>query len=342
VEDRASSLVVATFLLLFLVVGLPLNLLVIATIVKQRLYTQPTIILLLNLVITDLVLLVFHLPLVMIVGFHGEYLFGGADNTRCVVCDKTGFVSLLFSLNSTFTISIMSVDRFLFIYKSLHYSRYVTKWRTVVAIVIAWFIAAVMSALSLSGFGNITYSSQSASCGLDLSLTESFYPILVLVISGVAIIPVVVCNIWVCCIVQRNIRAIYKVRRSENSDATTFEFNRSVKKSRQKKEAHLFKVFGALLSSYAVTWLPTVILVLVSFSQASVPTSFVAVAQVFFLFQTVLHPIIETILIKDVQKPLKAIVFCCCITVKAKVVDANNSEKVKDSAFNTAQDSHST
>jgi hypothetical protein len=73
VEDRVSGIVTATFLLLFLVIGLPWNLLVIATIVKQRLYTQPTIILLLSLASSDLVLLVLHLPLVMIVGFHGEF-----------------------------------------------------------------------------------------------------------------------------------------------------------------------------------------------------------------------------------------------------------------------------
>jgi hypothetical protein len=114
VEDRVSGIVKSVFLLLFLVVGLPWNLLVIATIVKQRLYTQPTIILLLSLVITDLVLLVLHLPLVAIVGFHGEYLFGNSDNTRCRICGMTGAISVWFSLISIFTISIMSVDRFLF------------------------------------------------------------------------------------------------------------------------------------------------------------------------------------------------------------------------------------
>ena len=112
-EDRTSGLVTAVFLLLFLVIGLPWNLLVIVTIVKQKLYTQPTIILLLSLVVTDLFMLVFHLPLVMVTGYSGEYVFGSSDSVRCSVCSNTGFVSVLCSVNSIFTIALMSIDRFM-------------------------------------------------------------------------------------------------------------------------------------------------------------------------------------------------------------------------------------
>ena len=55
--DKTSGLVTAIFLLLILAVGLPWNFLVTVIIMKERLYKQPTIVLLLNLVITDLLLL---------------------------------------------------------------------------------------------------------------------------------------------------------------------------------------------------------------------------------------------------------------------------------------------
>ena len=194
VTARTSGLVIAVFLLLFLVIGLPWNLLVIVTIVKQKLYTQPTIILLLSLVITDLVLIVSHLSLVMVTGFYGEYIFGGSDSIRCSVC-KTGFITVVFTFNSIFTISLMSIDRFLFIYKPLHYERYITKWRTVVAIAVAGLIAAVLSTPPLLGFGEFVFFRHSIICSLDLVSDNNGYRILVTV---VAIIPVIVCNIIGC------------------------------------------------------------------------------------------------------------------------------------------------
>ena len=317
VEDRTSGLVSAVFLLLFLVIGLPWNLLVIVTIVKQKLYTQPTIILLLSLVITDLLLLVFHLPLVMVTGFSGEYVFGSSDSVRCSVCSNTGFVSLLCSLNSVFAISLMSIDRFLFIYKPLHYDRYLTKWRTVVAIAVAWLIAVAICILPLASFGTIIYIDQAFECKIFLGPK---YGIFLIVVSCLAILPVVVSNAWVCCIVQRNILAIYKVGWSIGDPASGHsEAYRSAKKKRHEKERHLYLVFGALLCSNIVSWLPIIVTSLMLFSGQAVPQGGRAAAQVLFLSQVTVHPIIETALLKEVRVPLLAILFCCCAAVKAKL-----------------------
>ena len=330
VEDKTRGQIVAFFLLLSLVVGLPWNLLVIVTIVKQRLYTRPTIILLLSLVVIDLLLLVFHLPLAIVVGFQGEYSFGNSDRTRCMVCNFTGYMSQFFGPSSVFTVSLMSIDRFLFIYKPLHYDRYVTKWRTVSALCVAWLIAAVITVPPLAGVaGNITYLRVAAMCNLELTLENDHYPIVVMLVVCLAIVPIIVCNIWVCCIVQRNIRAIYKVRRStktSNSKPADYtEFYRRMKKKRNEKEVHLFKVFGALLCASALSWLPLTIVTVLLFFGVAVNASSVAASKVLFYSQATFHPIIETILIKEVRKPLKIIFFSCCNGVKNKLVSNTNS-----------------
>ena len=331
VEDKTRGQIVAFFLLLSLVVGLPWNLLVIVTIVKQRLYTRPTIILLLSLVVTDLLLLVFHLPLAIIVGFQGEYSFGNSDRTRCMVCNFTGYISLFFSPSSIFTVSLMSFDRFLFIYKPLHYDRYVTKWRTVSALCVAWLIAAVITVPPLAGVaGNITYLRVAAMCNFELTLENDHYPIVVLVVVYLAIIPIVVFNIWVCYIVQRNIRVIYKVRRSTNTSKNKTEdyteFYRGMKKKRNEKEVHLFKVFGALLCASALSWFPLTVVTMLFFFGVVVNASSVAASKVLFYCQATFHPIIETILIKEVRKPLKIIFFSCCNGVKNKLVSNTDSD----------------
>ena len=312
-EDRTSGLVTAVFFLLFLVIGLPWNLLVVVTIVKQKLYTQPTIILLLSLVITDLLLLVFHLPLVMVTGFSGEYVFGSSDSVRCSVCSNTGFVTVLCSLNSIFTIGLMSIDRFLFIYKPLHYDRYITKWRTLVAIAVAWLVAVVMGVLPLANFSTITYSAQVLSCVI---IFRGDFAIFLLIVICFAILPVIVFNIWVCWIVQKNIRAIYKVGQSKLEDSGTY---RSVKKKRHEKERHLYLVFGALLCSNIISWLPIILASLITLSGMAVSPNAIIASLILFFSQVTVHPIIETALLKEVRVPLLAMLLCCCAAVKAKL-----------------------
>ena len=305
VEDRTSGLVTAIFLLLLLVIGLPWNLLVIVTIVKQKLYTQPTIILLLSLVINDLLLL-FHLSLEMVTGFSGEYVFGSSDSVRCSVCNNTGFVTLLCSLNSIFTIGLMSIDRFLFIYKPLHYDRYLTKWRTVIAMAVTWVVAVAMGTLPLLKFGTIMYTAQVFSC--NINFIPGGFAIFLLIVICFAILPVIVFNVWVCCIVQKNIRAIYKVGQIKLEDKTY----RSVKKKRHEKERHMYLVFGALLCSNIITWLPIIMISLLLLSHKTVSRNAIVAAQVLFLSQVTVHPIIETALLKEVRVPLLAILFRCC------------------------------
>ena len=316
VENKTSGLVAAVFLLLFLVIGLPWNLLVLVTIVKERLYTQPTVILLLSLLLTDLVSLLFTHPLFIVTGFQGEYMLGRSDQVRCSTC-KLGVIFVHFILNSIFTISLMSLDRFLFIYKPLHYDRYVTKWRTVAAIAVTWIIAAALSVIPLTGFGQYVFTGLFIGC----VPSSSRYQMIVVAVVILALIPVIVCNMWICCIAQKNIRAIYKIARPMEATGSEtihhIEVNRSAKKKRQKKELHLCKVFGTLLCFNVFTWLPTMVLILIELSGTSASVAFTAV-RVVLLSQPTIHPIIETAILKEVRVPLKSIIFCCCTAIKAK------------------------
>ena len=321
VQDWTSGMVTAVFLLLFQVIGLPCNLLVIVTIVKQKLYTQPTIILLLILAITDVLVLLLHHSLLIPTGFRGEFIFGKSDRVRCSMC-SLGFLSILLFINVIFTISLMSIDRFLFIYKPLHYASYVTKWRTVAAVILTWLIATVLSIIPFAGFGDIIFRRESIVCSLDPSLDHSKYPILVVAVAILSIIPIIICNLCICCIVQKNIQAIYKVRQtmelSNNTTSGHSDDHRSVKKKRLEKQLHLYKVFGTLLCYDIITWLPQIAVFLTRFSGTPVPAGVVAAAQIFFFSQSTIHPIIETTLLKEVREPLKAMLFCSCVAVKAK------------------------
>ena len=320
VEDKTSAQVVASFLLLILVVGLPWNLLVVGIILKKKLYTQPTIILLLNLVLTDIFMLVTITPSQVWVGFNGEYNYGDTDSTRCKVC-QLGLLIIVFPITALYTISYMSFDRFMFIYKPLKYERIVTRFRTLLVLCLTWIIIALISILPSIGFGVIQFDQYLFTCSIDPSYNNNHYAAVVLPIALIPMVPTLVCNIWLLCIVQKNIKAIYSVKRSSSSSASNQEedkFYKMMKKQRHQKELHLVWVFGALICCNLVTWLPIIIrFIIFSVRQEEISGSFSFASIVVFTFQALLHPIVETVLIKEVREQHKMIMFYCCMKIKS-------------------------
>jgi hypothetical protein len=203
----------------------------------------------------------------------------------------------------------------------------------VVAIAVIWFIAAVISVIPLIGFGNFIYSGRTIACSIDYSLDNDYYAIFLLVVAIVAVSPVIVCNTWVCCIVQRNIRAIYKIKGSTKS-LMEVECYQTLKEKRHEKGMHLCKVFGSLLCLNLLSWLPAVITSFITLSGVLAPQPMVTFAALSFLSQATVHPIMETTLIKEVREPLKKTLFKCCVIIKAKLT----SDKEHDQEANKSNE----
>ena len=303
-EYRMSGIVLAVFQTIFLLIGLPWNLMVIVTIVKEKLYKQPTIVLLLNLVIIDLLMLVVVIPLNIVIGAAGEYILGDSDAARCGTCDH-GILSTFFPVMSIFTVSILSFDRLLYFYKPLRYNAIITVPRILMALLALWVLDFLIALLPMVGFGHIIFIRSIASCSLHFGSTEKSYSILLIVIVGVPLIILIVCNAFVVYIVQKTIRAVYAVNKNSTGD-------NSNKKKCKEKQFHLIKVFGALLCFNIVSWLPITIISLRTFSTGLNNTPAAVLVPSFLLYnsQTTIHPILESSFISDVKKPLKN-AFCC-------------------------------
>ena len=317
-EDKTSAQVAASFLLLILVVGLPWNLLMVGIILKKKLYTQPTIILLLNLVLTDIFMLVMTTPSQVWVGFNAEYNYGDTDSTRCQVC-KAGVILTLLPLIAMYTISYMAFDRFLFIYKPLKYDRIITCFRTLLVLVLTWILTTLIAALPLFGFGDYVFNGHLLICFFDSSRYNSYIPV-ILITTLIPVVPIVVCNIGLLCIVQKNIKTIYSARRSTSATQKSDEdkLYGVIKKQRHQKQLHLVWVFGALMCCNLVSWLPIIIRVIFFTVGVEPSVVFSSVAIVLFTSQALLHPTVETALIKEVREPHKMITLYCCMKIKSK------------------------
>ena len=318
VEDKTSAQVAASFLLLILLVGLPWNVLVVGIILKKKLYTQPTIILLLNLVLTDIFMLTLNTPFKVWVGFNGEYNYGNTDSIRCMIC-KVDVMILLFPMTALYTISYMSFDRFLFIYKPLKYERIVTRFRILFVLGLTWIFTTLISILPIIGYGDALLDQHLLACVFNQSHN---YLYVILATALIPMVPTLVCNIRLLCIVQKNIKAVYSVRRSSSSAASNQEedkFYKMMKKQHHQKELHLVWVFGALICCNLVTWLPIIIRAVIFGARGEeFLGQYSSATIVLFISQALLHPIVETALIKEVREPHKMITLYCCMKIGSK------------------------
>ena len=147
---------------------------------------------------------------------------------------------------------------------------------------IAWIVSICIGIASrLVGFRNINFQPVLLSCSVDKGI---IFAIVLILVGFVPLAVIVICNILIIRIVLKNIKIIYAKRNSEENNLTQEQFCKNIKKIRDKKQLHLFQVFGALLFSNAITWLPymsvLVALVLVGFDKVS----HTAVSVAFVLF----------------------------------------------------------
>jgi len=299
--DAVNGIIAASFLLFFIVVGLPWNILVMVTIVKEKLYDQPSIILLLNLTTADIIFLLFPSPSLVVVGYAGEFILGSSDFIRCQMC-PIAFLTLVLLFNSLFTITLMSVDRFLYIYKPLQYDRIVS-----IPIVLSWIVSIGIGIFPwLLPSQETTFQAIFLSCVLNAPM---YYGIIQMVIGFAAVSVIVVSNVLIVRIVLKNLKLIY-VKRCELGQLSNETWNEDRIKTRRAKQLHLFRLFGALLLSSILTWLPYVgviaYLLILNYDGAS--HTVVSLCIIAFQSQPVVHPIVQTVFIADVRRPLMMII----------------------------------
>ena len=81
--------------------------------------------LILNLAVSNLLTCALIFPFTIITGIAGEFIYGASDHVRCQIC-QLGVVYLVLTFVSLNSLALISVDRFLYIKKPLHYNMMVT------------------------------------------------------------------------------------------------------------------------------------------------------------------------------------------------------------------------
>lgn len=311
-EQQASVLTNAIFVLVFFLIGLPSNILIIVSIVRLKLYREPTHVLLLNLAISDLLLCLLVMPFTITAGLAGEYIFGNSDYTRCKVCQTAVILSAL-TIFSVHILSAISVDRFLFIKVPLRYDSYVTVSRVVVVVIIMWVLGILLSIPPLFGLGDMDYTRSISTCTprfqYKTNLTKNIYYMMTLVLESLLPIAVLfITNVWVICIAQKHLLAIYRAKKSSTSKQVCWKICREgilekLNMVQNRKQLRLVCVFVIIVTANSINWIPLIIRSLLSlvYGYDNLSAGSAVFVYLCFISHSVIHPLIEASLIPEIR-----------------------------------------
>jgi len=311
-DTRDSTLTTAVITMCIILVGVPSNLLILASILRRGLYRQPTYILLLNLTATNLSICLLSLPFTVIAGFAGSFVFGSTDRQKCRACQFSAFCLFLFGLLAIHLLSLLSLDRFLFIKWSIKYHQLVTCRRTIVACTSCWLLCTLLSLPPLFGFGDILFDLRVAVCSVhpngENKVTKNiYYFFLVALEMCIPLGLLVLTNFWIVCIIQKQMRKIYSRRRKHEDTKESFslKIKARIKSSKSQKQIQLFKVFGAIMLANIITWIPFFVRVIgMAVSGDIFSKWFHVLIYITIVSFTFIHPIIEARLIPELRNTL--------------------------------------
>ena len=321
--DTATRYIITTVCFILIILGIPWNCVIIGIIMKKKLYKdKPTIILLLNLCIVDLLLCILVMPFNLVPGITGEFNFGSTDAARCSVC-QVGVVYIMLVLVLLFNFSLLSADRLIYIRWAIRYHLIIKTWRLILIVLLAWLISVIAALPPVFGFGEMQFSTAIGICTIKFSgstpISQNVYYLVVLLVTVLApIIVLIVTNSWVVYIAQKHLRVVYR-NTKEKKEITEKSIYQDLKKRHTTVQINFIKIYTAIFVTFIITWFPILIRLLlgiVAEDAEFTPSVRVigALAYLALLSQVIIHPTLLALLIREVKETLST----CAIIPKKR------------------------
>ena len=307
-QYRDLTLGLGVILAIFILLGSSWNLTVIGIILKKRLFKQPAVLLLLNLTVTNFLICMLVLPFNAISALAGEFIFGNSDRVRCQIC-KTGNLFTAMLLVSVYSVTLLSVDRFLYVKRPMKYDRIVTVKRVVVILVSLWVVFVAFSLLPFLDVGVVFFITPLSLCAVFSESHEfsTAFAYVWVFIGAICILPsvvLVVTNVWMLWIMARTVSSTFNRQVFNISMVGATNSPHSIltklKAKYKSSQFRLLQVFGAIFGINIITWLPSAVSISLVSADVIVP-EFLVFAHLSLLSQVVLHPVIQVFLVNDIR-----------------------------------------
>ena len=297
----------ASFMLLFFIVGVPWNVAVIGIILRRKLYAQPSLMLMLNLTITNLLVCLCIIPIAILFGIGGQYIFGDYFYQVC----KTGILLVLLPSVSAHTIALLSLDRVIYLKKPLTYHLIVTPWRMFAAIVVVWIFSIAISLPPLFIARQTGFTTEVAAC--TLFLRSYWYIGLVLSQFVTAnLIQFVGCG-CICYITRKYFVKKLQTRRNRMSLDQNSPGNESeITNEYCRGQLQLVKIFGAIFTANTLTLIPVIVVSIAApIRTFGIPSYIYLIVYVTFVSRSVIYPILEVCLTHEIRETISKFYSSC-------------------------------
>ena len=315
-QHTSSAFGLSVVFTLMFIIGVTWNLIVIAIIIKKRLYNIPSVLLLLNLAITDLLFCLLVMPFSIVTGFAGEYIFGKSDYMRCQVCNSN-VITVLLMTELLFTLLLLTIDRLIYLIKPLHYNSLTTAKRIIIGVFITWLVSIGLSIPPIFGFGEMGYDvikevgiCTFAKNGATEIAPHYAYYIFLLAFTLPCVVAIIIINVWTICVISKHVKRKNPVEMCREKLTLTV-----------KEHFVISRIFLAINLMNIVSWLPIVVIGIVATVGENIPPSIAIISFLLFFLQPVIHPILQVSLIGRVRSALKE----CCKMQRCRKKEASGT-----------------
>ena len=302
VAGRVQSPVI----LLFFIIGLPWNALVIGIILKKKLFTRPSVMLLLNLATVHFLVCLLVMPFPVVLGILAGSFSVEDFPAYNKVC-QSGVLFILFQLVSINTVAMLSVDRVIYLKKPLTYERIITPRRMLLVIAFTWTASTIISLLPVWKVGQVGYVGQIATCNVFFrsqgTPSNMIFPYYVIALVGLCALGTLVQLAGSMCIIYITrkylmARALRLMRVHSKMESSGFT-----------ERLQLVEVFVAIFTVSLSTALPSFVLIIALPITGVTPSIYpiIPISYISLLSKSVLHPIMEASMTHEVRETISEI-----------------------------------
>ena len=211
------------------------------TIYQRKSWKQSSTIFFTSLILAHLFMLL-YLPFTITALAAGEWIIGSTDEEKQGTCDFNGFIMIYSAYVMLITLSLISIDRFLFIVKPHLHKRFMSPRVALVLVIIVWIVNALLFALGFID-GRYQYIDNIGSC--YVYTTRPIGPFIRYLIASLMLSIIIITSVWTFCFTRKFIN---------NQSMIVGE---SVYASKKKR---LFGIFGSMLLVYGICFAPATFL----------------------------------------------------------------------------------
>ena len=320
VAGRVQSPVI----LLFFIISLPWNALVIGIILKKKLFTRPSVMLLLNLATVNLLMCLLVMPFPVVLGILAKSFRVDDFPAYSKVC-QSSILFNLFLLVSIYTVAMLSVDRVIYLKKPLTYQHIITPRRMFVAIMIMWASFAIISLSPLWGVGRVGYNSELATCIIEAGDIKPFHMLfhyfafLIALGASGSLMQFIGCGCIIYITRQHLTARVLHLMRSNSQDSGLPHSN--IFSNYKKSQLQLVKLFGVIFIASLSTTLPAIILTITYPITGTTPSLYplFPIAYLAVLFKPVVHPILEAYMTHEIREAISEIYKSSIATIRRQL-----------------------